>query len=133
MNLILTYVSVAASFVVMDMAWLKTMAERLYRPVLGELLRPEPNLAAAGLFYIIYPVGLISFAVLPAQHEGSAMRALTLGMLFGCFTYGTYDLTNQATLRNWSSTLTIADICWGSFLGGVSSWVGYLVAQRLGT
>jgi uncharacterized membrane protein len=52
-------------------------------------------------------------------------------MLFGCFTYATYDLTNQATLRNWSTTLTIADICWGSLLAALSATAGYLVAQRM--
>jgi uncharacterized membrane protein len=52
--------------------------------------------------------------------------------MFGCFTYATYDLTNQATLRNWSTTLTIVDIGWGSFLAGISAWLGYLVAHRMG-
>jgi uncharacterized membrane protein len=52
--------------------------------------------------------------------------------LFGCVTYATYDLTNQATLRNWSTALSIADICWGSVLAAISALVGYLVAHRLG-
>jgi len=133
MSFLFTYLSVATSFVAIDMIWLKTMAERLYRPVLGEILRPEPNLTAAAFFYLVYPLGLIAFAVLPAHCDGSAMRAFTSGMMFGCFTYATYDLTNQATLRNWSTTLTIADICWGSLLAGVSAWIGYLVAQRTGS
>ena len=131
MNFLFTYLSVAIAFVAIDMVWLKIMAERLYRPVLSEILRPEPNLTAAAVFYLLYPLGLIGFAVLPAHDEGSALRALGSGMMFGCFTYATYDLTNQATLRNWSTTLTIADICWGSFLAGVSAWLGYLVAYRM--
>lgn len=131
MNLLFTYLAVATTFVAIDMIWLKTMAERLYRPVLGEMLRLEPNLTAAAAFYLVYPLGLIVFAVLPAHYEGSALRAIISGMLFGCFTYATYDLTNQATLRNWSTMLTVVDICWGSFLAGVSAWLGYLVAQRM--
>jgi uncharacterized membrane protein len=129
MNLLSIYLSVATAFVAIDLIWLTTMVERLYRPALGDMLRPAPNLAAAALFYLIYPLGLIAFAVLPAQHEGSALRAVTSGVMFGFFTYATYDLTNQATLRNWSTTLTIADICWGSFLAGLSAWLGYLVAE----
>jgi uncharacterized membrane protein len=132
MNFLFTYLSVATTFVAIDMIWLKTMAERLYRPVLGDILRPEPNLTAAAFFYLLYPIGLIGFAVLPAQYEGNALRALTSGVMFGCFTYATYDLTNQATLRNWSTTLTIVDIGWGSFLAGISAWLGYLVAHRMG-
>jgi uncharacterized membrane protein len=132
MNVLVTYLTVATIFVTTDFVWLRTMAGRLYQPVLGDLLRPEPNLLAAGAFYLFYPIGLLGFAVLPAHHDGSALRALLSGMMFGCFTYATYDLTNQATLRNWSTTLTVADICWGSFLAGFSAWLGYLVSQRMG-
>lgn len=131
MNLFFTYVSVALTFVAIDMVWLRIMVERLYRPVLGDMLRAEPNLAAAAVFYLLYPIGLIWFAVLPAQQDGGALRALTSGVLLGCFTYATYDLTNQATLRNWSTGLTLVDVIWGSALAGVSSWIGYLVAQKL--
>jgi uncharacterized membrane protein len=133
MNLLLTYLSVAATFVAIDMLWLGSMVERLYRPVLGDMLRTAPNFAAAAVFYLVYPVGLIIFVVLPAHQEGSALKAFTSGMMFGCFTYATYDLTNQATLRNWSTVLTVADICWGTFLAGLTAWLGYLVAQRLGS
>jgi uncharacterized membrane protein len=132
-RLLVTYLVVAIIFVTTDVVWLKTMAGRLYQPVLGDLLRPEPNLLAAGAFYVLYPIGLLGFAVLPAHHDGNALRALLSGMMFGFFTYATYDLTNQATLRNWSTMLTVADICWGSFLAGFSAWLGYLVVQRLGS
>jgi uncharacterized membrane protein len=132
MNVVLTYLSVASTFVALDMIWLRTMVERLYRPVLGEMLRPAPNLTAAVVFYLLYPIGVVGFAVLPAHAEGSALRAFLSGAMFGFFTYATYDLTNQATLRNWSTALTIVDIGWGSLLAGVSAWVGNLVAQRMG-
>jgi uncharacterized membrane protein len=131
MSLLFTYLSVAATFVALDMIWLKTMVERLYRPVLGDMLRSQPDLAAAAVFYLAYPVGLIWFAVLPAQQDGGALRAFMSGVMLGCFTYATYDLTNQATLRNWSTALTVADVGWGSVLAGVSAWTGFLVAQQI--
>ena len=133
MNIIVTYLSVTIAFVALDSIWLKTMGERLYRPVLGEILRTEPNLTAAAVFYLMYPIGLIGFAVLPAHYDNSAVRAFVSGSMFGFFTYATYDLTNQATLRSWSTTLTVADISWGSFLAGLSAWLGYLVVQRVGS
>ncbi len=133
MKLVFTYLSVAVTFVGIDMIWLRVMSEKLYKPVLGEILLPQPNLLAATFFYIIYPIGLLIFAVLPAQAQDSSLRAFASGLMFGCFTYATYDLTNQATLRNWSTTLTIADIAWGSSLAGVSAWLGYLTAQKTGT
>jgi len=96
MNPFLTYLAVAVTFVAIDMVWLTIMVDRLYRPVLGDMLRAQPNLPAAAVFYLLYPLGLIWFAVLPAQQDGGALRAFTSGLLLGCFTYATYDLTNRA-------------------------------------
>lgn len=132
MRFLLSYLTVAASFFAIDMVWLGLMAERLYRPALGDILRPSPDLVPAAVFYLVYPLGLFAFAVMPAVQEHSVFRALTSGMMFGFFTYATYDLTNQATLRNWSTMLTVADISWGTLLAGVSAYFGYLAADRLG-
>ena len=131
MSLLFTYLSVAATFVALDMIWLKTMVERLYRPVLGDMLRSEPGLAAAAVFYLAYPLGLIWFAVLPAQQDGGALRAFTSGVMLGCFTYATYDLTNQATLKDWPMVVTIADLCWGTALTAVAATCGYLATRSL--
>jgi uncharacterized membrane protein len=132
MKIFLSYLATAVAFVAIDMVWLSLMAERLYRPVLGDILKPRPELAPAAVFYLIYTIGLFGFVVWPAQQVESPLRALLSGALFGCVTYATYDLTNQATLRNWSTTLSIADIGWGSVLAAISALIGCLVAQRLG-
>jgi len=124
------YVAALLVFFLADMVWLGTMVSRLYRPALGDLLLSGVNMAPAILFYLVYPVGLVIFAIVPALKSGNITTALFLGALFGFFTYGTYDLTNQATLRNWSTTLTIADMAWGSVLGGVSAlWAAWVVTK----
>ena len=79
------------------------------------------NLPAAAVFYLLYPVGLVVFAIAPALKSGSVVTALVYGALFGAFTYGTYDLSNQATLRNWTTTLTLIDVAWGTLLAATSS------------
>ena len=48
------------------------------------------------------------------------------GALFGFFAYATYDMTNYATLRNWSLVVSIVDTAWGTVLTGFSAWIGYL-------
>ena len=50
----------------------------------------------------------------------------------GLVAYATYDLTNQATLRLWSTGITIADLCWGMLASAVACTLGYLAASRLG-
>jgi len=57
--------------------------------------------------------------------------ALFYGVLFGFFTYATYDLTNQATLRNWTFQLTLIDVAWGSALAAAAAAAGYAVASRI--
>ncbi len=124
------YVAALLVFFLADMVWLGTMVSRLYRPTLGDILLSGVNVPPAILFYLLYPVGLVIFAIVPALKSGNITTALLLGALFGFFTYGTYDLTNQATLRNWSTTLTIVDMAWGSFLGGISAaWAAWVVTK----
>jgi uncharacterized membrane protein len=50
--------------------------------------------------------------------------------LFGVFAYGTYDLTNQTTLRNWPTHLTVIDLACGSVLAALAATIGYLAASR---
>ena len=127
-----TYVTTLAVFLLADMAWLGAMAPRFYRPTLGDIALSGVNLAPAIAFYVLYPSGLLIFAILPALKNGTISTALLNGALFGFFTYATYDLTNQATLRNWTLQLTLIDVAWGSVLAAASAISGYWIAARLG-
>jgi len=59
------------------------------------------------------------------------MTAAVYGALFGLFTYATYDLTNYATLRNWTLQLTVVDVAWGTILGAVTSIATVWVVSKL--
>jgi len=131
MSMVAVYLAIAVPFLLIDMVWLKVMGERVYRPTLGDILLSQPNPWPAVLFYLVYPLGLMGFAVLPAHQDGSLIRALVTGLMFGFFTYATYDLTNQATLRNWTTILTVADVLWGAVLAACCACSGYIVASRL--
>jgi uncharacterized membrane protein len=126
----IAYGATAAAFILADMIWLGSMVGRLYRPALGDLLLPGANLPPALLFYAAYPVGLLLFAVAPALKAQSLGMAVLYGALFGLFTYGTYDLTNAATLRNWPLSITLIDMLWGTVLGGLAALVGTATALR---
>ncbi len=113
-------------FFAIDFVWLSRIAKRFYFDRLGDILLDRPNLGAAAAFYAVYVVGIVIFAVAPALREQSAVTALVYGALFGFFAYATYDMTNYATLRNWSLTVSLVDIAWGTCLTGVSALLGYL-------
>lgn len=60
----------------------------------------------------------------------SVSMIFVTGMIFGLVTYGTYDLTNQATIKDWPIIITIVDLAWGSLLAGISSLIGALVMRK---
>ncbi len=117
----------AVIFGLLDFLWLKNMAPKLYRPHLGDLLAAEFRMAPALIFYVIYITGMVWFAIRPAMASGQWTAALLNGVLIGGLCYATYDLTNQATLARWSTTITLADIAWGMFATGttaaLTSWI----------
>ena len=117
----IAYVSTAVVFLVLDAIWLGTMADRLYRPAMGSILLERFALAPAVAFYLIYIAGVVVFAVTPALQSGRWTTALGYGAMLGLMAYATYDLTNQATLKDWSWTVTVADLCWGTFVTAVSA------------
>jgi uncharacterized membrane protein len=77
------YLTALLTFVLADFAWLSTMSSRLYKPVLGDILLPKFSVMPAVAFYLIYPIGLVVFAVSPALKAGHVATALLLGGLFG--------------------------------------------------
>ena len=110
-----------------DAVWLTFAGPTLYRPALGDLLADGFSPVPAILFYLLYGVGLVVLSQ-AASVAGSAAR----GALFGLCAYGTYDLTNQATLRHWPTYLTLADLAWGTALTTFVAVVAALVRRRLG-
>ena len=82
-------------------------------------------------FYLIYPIGLVIFGVLPALKSDSLAQAALGGALLGFFSYITYDLTNQATLRNWTAQLTLVDAGWGTLLGATAATSGFWLTTKL--
>ena len=115
---------------VLDVPWLMSTAEPLYRPALGAHLAAVPDLRAAGLFYLLYAVGLTALAVRPLEAGVSWRSALARGALFGLVAYATYDLTNQATMAGWPWALTAIDMVWGTVLSGAAAGGAALVVGR---
>lgn len=128
---LIPYFVVLLIFGLIDAGWLSVMGKLLYRPVLGDILLPSLRAAPAVAFYLIYPLGVLVFAVLPALRTGSAASAFYLGLLLGAVAYATYDLTNYATLRNWTLLITVLDLCYGALASGIAATVATLAARAI--
>lgn len=130
MTYLIAYVSTAVVFFALDYVWLTRVAIGFYRQNIGELLLATPNFAAAGIFYLFYVIGLVYFAVMPALTASSVVTALLNGALLGLLAYGTYDMTNLATLKGWSLSVSLVDMAWGAVLSAIAAAAGYLVVSR---
>jgi uncharacterized membrane protein len=107
------YAVAVAVFLALDAIWLGLVARGFYVAELGPLLRDSPNFAVAFVFYLLFVAGLVYFVTLPAQ---TVMQAALTGAFFGLVAYATYDLTNLATLKGFSSRAAIVDMAWGAVL-----------------
>ena len=132
MKMIGSFVTVALSLVVIDAIWLGLVAPAFYKKHIGHLMAANPNWIAAALFYTVFIVGLLYFVVRPLSADASLAKVFLTGALFGLVTYATYDLTNQATLKDWPVVVTAVDLAWGMFLSGSVSAVSVSILRALG-
>jgi len=126
---ILSYIVTLVAFTGIDFIWLSKMGNTVYRPVLGDMALPDFRPIPGVAFYLIYAAGVVAFAVQPALAAGQWKVALFNGALFGFCAYATYDLTNQATLKNWSTFLSLVDMSWGCVLTAVSASLAFLIVS----
>jgi len=133
MKLVYLYLLTLPVFFGIDMLWIGVLAKGFYRNNLGHLLRPDINWTAALIFYLLYIVGILIFATLPALEKQSLHQAVVLGALFGLFAYATYDLSNLATLKGWPVKIVFVDILWGMVLtasvAAASFFIGKWIMQ----
>ena len=127
-RMLFAYAGTLLAFLVLDGLWLGVLMARTYRSLLGSLMLDRPLLAPAAVFYLLYVLGCVVFVVLPAT---SWQRAAGMGALLGLVAYGTYDLTNWATLKGWSAQLALMDMAWGAVASAVACIVGFRVANAL--
>ena len=124
------YAVTLVTFLVVDGIWLFLMASRFYRAHLGSLMAEQPSWPAAVAFYPLFAFGLTVLAVWPALESGSVGRAALLGGTLGLVAYGTYDLTNQATLKGWPAVVTLVDLAWGTVLSSVVAGLAVWIIRR---
>ncbi len=130
-KIIILYFLTVPVFFAIDMTWLGLVAKNFYRAQIGGLMRTDIIWWAAILFYLLFIAGIIYFAVLPALAENSWMKALTLGALFGFFTYMTYDLTNYSTLKDWPLLIVVVDILWGVVLSASVATASFFIGRAI--
>ncbi len=129
MTWIVAAITAALVFGALDAVWLSWAGPNFYRPRLGDILADSFRVMPALVFYAAYIAAIVWFAVRPGLSLGIGAAALN-GALLGAICYATYDLTNQATMRTWSTTVTVADIAWGAFVTAVAAAAASFAAAK---
>jgi uncharacterized membrane protein len=119
------------AFLGIDMVWLGFVARDVYRTQMGDLVAPSFRLAPAVIFYALYAVGIVYFAILPALRDGQPTQAILAGAFLGLIAYGTYDLTNLAVVRGWPLQLSLIDLAWGAVLTACAAGLGAYAALQV--
>ena len=130
MGAIKLYLLTLFLFLVVDFLWLGVLAKGLYQKEIGFLMTDKIRWGAAVLFYLIYILGLVVFAIQPSIKSGNIYAALALGGFFGFVCYATYDLTNLATLKGWPVKIVIYDLIWGAFISAFCAFAAASCALR---
>ena len=131
LRLVVAYLIAALAFGALDAVWLTQSYTQVYLPQIGALTRPTPEPFASLAFYLVYLAGLVRFAVAPGVSRDGVVRAMINGACFGCVAYATYDLTNLATIRGWTLTVSLVDMVWGTVASAVASGVSTGLTRRI--
>ena len=126
------YLCSAGTLLLLDLLWLGWLARAWYAQGIGHLMAEQPWWPAAVAFYLIYPLGLLVFALAPNAATAGLWSATGAAALLGFFAYATYDLSNLATLKSWPLSLSLIDIAWGCSASALSALAGKAALDRLG-
>lgn len=124
MQFAMLYLTTAVAFLATDAVGIRFLIRPVFERHVGHLLAEPLRLGPAALFYLVYVAGVLWFVSIPALKEEAPVQALVGGMVLGLLCYGTYEMTNFATLRDWSVQQVITDGLWGIALTGFAAWAG---------
>jgi len=119
-------------FLILDAIWLGLVARAFYMSRIGGLILDQPRWGIAALFYALYVVGLVYFAVSTGLDTGRPALAAVNGGLFGFFAYLTYNATNLSTLKGYDGTIAIVDTLWGTAMGAAVAFLTVVILGLLG-
>jgi uncharacterized membrane protein len=128
---LITYLTSLVVFCALDFLWLGIVVKEFYMREIGPLLLASPRKEPAIAFYLLYVVGMVVFAVAPALDADRWQKALGYGALLGLIAYATYDLSNLATLKDWSTRVALVDMAWGAVATATAATAGFFLSKLI--
>lgn len=128
-NVLLFLISTVV-FLLIDLLWLGLLAKSFYQEHLSHLLTSEFKLIPATILYITFNMGLVALVLKPGLKEDSFKKIVIYALVYGLATYGTYDLTNYATMNGFPLLIVVVDIIWGMTLTLLTTSITYIIYRR---
>jgi uncharacterized membrane protein len=117
----------ALSFIMtslIDAVWHLGFFGKIYKEGIKPLARMNGDKMAfnpvAGIISQVLVVSCIFFLVLYKVQKGTAGEAFLVGAAAGILAVTVYGITNYALFKDWGLAVTLLEMAWGPFLGGLS-------------
>ncbi|HLD92095.1 MAG TPA: DUF2177 family protein [Patescibacteria group bacterium] len=128
MNFLKSYLISLVVLFPIDLVWL-TLTKKIYDNWLSPFERTL-NIPAAILVYLFIPFGLVYLVISKNIGSYPNFKILIDAFVYGVCSYSVYDLTNLATLKNWSIQMVIVDIIWGGVLCIMVTFISLLILNK---
>ena len=115
---------------ILDIIWLGLIMNNYYSNLIANIQGVEinANFFAAGLCYATLIFGL-NYFVLSKTKKYDLLNILSLSVPYGLVTYGTYDFTSAAVLKNFDLITAFIDVTWGMLLMSLAA-IGTVYSRR---
>ena len=116
------------SILALDAAWL-TFRYDYHNNLFKSIQKSElkARILPAIFVYVVLSCAIYVWAI---KDQKTLESAALQGALVGFILYGFYDLTNYATLTNWTLEMLTIDIMWGTFASTIGAAIGFYFLKK---
>ncbi|UWR24031.1 DUF2177 family protein [Sulfitobacter sp. S190] len=132
MTLPILYLSTFAVFLAIDFVGLSYIVKPIFERDIGPLMRDNFKVLPAFVFYAFFVGVLLWFVSWPAiTANHSLWWVFGNALLMGGVAYGTYEFTNLAILKDWTTSMVVTDLVWGTLLTAVATTAGVAITRAV--
>ncbi len=126
--IIVLYFATLIPFLILDLLMITYVTKPLFDQHIGYLMT-DLRVAPVAAFYLLYIAGLLYLVSLPSLRTGAAI--LIPAAIIGFLSYGTYEFTSLAIMKDWTYRMVATDLIWGTFVTPAAVWIGVTVTRML--
>jgi uncharacterized membrane protein len=133
MAFFIAYLSTFIVFLAVDYVGLSYLLKPLFMRHIEPLMLEQFRVVPAFLFYAFLIFVVMWFVSWPALSEGkSLLWVFGSAALIGAASYGTFEFTNYAILKDWAAQMVVVDLIWGTVVTGGTAVAGVVITRALG-